>query len=82
VGIAGAEAAPAGARPRVDQPAAQAAPAASPPSAGSDVDSLIRGAAADLSEYQRLTAEGKLGDAGARLDALKQKLEQLAHQRR
>jgi hypothetical protein len=67
---------------RTRPPQSAAAPAAPPAQAGSaqpagDVDSLIRDAAHDLSEYQRLTAEGKLGEAGARLDALKQKLEQL-----
>jgi len=41
------------------------------------VDVLIRDAARDLAEYQRLTAEGKLGEAGQRLEALKQKLDQL-----
>jgi uncharacterized protein len=67
---------------RTRPPQSAAAPAAPPAQAGSaqpagDVDSLIRDAAHDLSEYQRLTAEGRLGEAGARLDALKQKLEQL-----
>jgi uncharacterized membrane protein (UPF0182 family) len=42
-----------------------------------DVNSLITGAARDLADYQRLTAEGKLGEAGAKLEQLKQKLEQL-----
>jgi DNA mismatch repair protein MutL len=45
------------------------------------VDPLIAAAAQDLAEYQRLTAEGKLGEAGQRLEALKQKLETLAKQR-
>ncbi len=38
---------------------------------------LINRAAADLSEYQRLTAEGKLGDAGQRLESLKRTLDEL-----
>jgi hypothetical protein len=42
-----------------------------------DMNSLITGAAKDLSDYQRLTAEGKLGEAGQKLDQLKQKLDQL-----
>jgi uncharacterized protein len=46
------------------------------------VDPLIAAAAQDLAEYQRLTAEGKLGEAGQRLEALKQKLEQLSRQKR
>jgi len=52
---------------------AQAAPA--------DVDGLIRAAAQDLADYQRLTAEGRLGEAGAKLEALKQKLDRLANSR-
>jgi uncharacterized membrane protein (UPF0182 family) len=65
-------------------PAATTAPsgsgaAAAPPS---DMNALIAAAARDLAEYQRLTAEGRLGEAGARLEALKQKLEQLQRQRR
>ena len=61
-----------------------ARPAAQPPapSAPSDSNALITAAARDLAEYQRLTAEGKLGEAGQRLEALKQKLDQLANQRR
>jgi hypothetical protein len=38
---------------------------------------LIAGAAQDLADYQRLTAEGKLGEAGQKLEDLKRKLEQL-----
>ena len=47
-----------------------------------DVNALIAAAARDLAEYQRLTAEGKLGEAGQRLEALKQKLDALQRQRR
>jgi uncharacterized protein len=64
---------PAAARP-ASQPAA--------PATSADADTLIAEAARDLAEYQRLTAEGKLGEAGQRLEALKQKLEQLAARRR
>ena len=55
------------------------------PAAGgqpADLNALIGDAARDLSDYQRLTAEGKLGEAGQRLEALKKKLEALAAQRR
>jgi uncharacterized protein len=49
---------------------------------GADVNALITGAAKDLADYQRLTAEGKLGEAGQKLEQLKQKLDELkAHQR-
>jgi uncharacterized membrane protein (UPF0182 family) len=50
--------------------------------AGPDTNALISGAARDLAEYQRLTAEGKLGEAGQRLDLLKQKLDQLQRAQR
>jgi hypothetical protein len=57
-------------------PAAGAAPAAEA-APGADVKTLIADAARDLADYQRLTAEGRLGEAGQKLEALKQKLEQL-----
>lgn len=41
------------------------------------VQALIDEAARDLAEYQRLTAEGKLGEAGQRLESLKKTLERL-----
>ncbi len=44
---------------------------------GTELNTLITGAAKDLADYQRLTAEGKLGEAGQKLEQLKQKLEQL-----
>jgi hypothetical protein len=50
-------------------------------SSPADSNSLISAAAKDLSDYQRLTAEGKLGEAGQKLEALKQKLEALNRQR-
>jgi uncharacterized protein len=56
-------------------------PGRSAPSAAApgvvDVNSLITGAAKDLADYQRLTAEGKLAEAGQKLEQLKQKLDQL-----
>jgi uncharacterized membrane protein (UPF0182 family) len=42
-----------------------------------DLKALIDGAAKDLEEYQRLTAAGRLGEAGQKLEQLKQKLDQL-----
>jgi uncharacterized membrane protein (UPF0182 family) len=64
-------------------PNAPAAPAA-PSVAGAPMDqnALIREAARDLADYQRLTAEGKLGEAGQKLEALKQKLDRLNATRR
>ena len=42
-----------------------------------DANALITGAAKDLADYQRLTAEGKLGEAGQKLQELKRKLDEL-----
>jgi uncharacterized protein len=42
-----------------------------------DANALISGAAKDLADYQRLTAEGKLGEAGQKLEQLKRKLDEL-----
>jgi len=50
--------------------------------AAPDVGALISDAARDLADYQRLTADGKLGEAGQRLEALKQKLDQLQRAQR
>ena len=57
------------------EPIANAAAASAKPAA--DLSVLISGAAKDLADYQRLTAEGKLGEAGQKLDQLKEKLDQL-----
>jgi hypothetical protein len=42
-----------------------------------DLNALIKDAARDLADYQLLTAAGKLGEAGQKLEALKGKLEEL-----
>jgi hypothetical protein len=42
-----------------------------------DVNALIAQAAQDLADYQRLTADGKLAEAGQKLEHLKQTLEKL-----
>jgi hypothetical protein len=47
------------------------------PTPSTGTDGLIAGAARDLADYQRLTSEGRLGEAGQKLEALKSKLEQL-----
>ena len=61
-------------------PASAASPQASSQSA--DLNALIAEAAKDLADYQRLTAEGKLGEAGQKLEELKRALDKLnAHQR-
>ncbi|MDT5157618.1 MAG: uncharacterized protein QOH51_1975 [Acidobacteriota bacterium] len=47
------------------------------PSPTATTQELIDRAAADLSDYQRLTAEGKLGEAGQKLESLKRTLDEL-----
>jgi uncharacterized membrane protein (UPF0182 family) len=64
------------------RPAPSPGSAPSPPAPTSDVDTLIGEAVRDLADYQRLTAEGRLGEAGQRLESLKQKLEQLQGRKR
>ncbi|MGH8231603.1 MAG: UPF0182 family protein, partial [Steroidobacteraceae bacterium] len=51
------------------------------PASAADLQTLIDDAAHDLSDYQQLTAAGKLGEAGQKLEQLKQKLEQLQRRR-
>ncbi len=45
--------------------------------APTDRNALVHEAAQDLAEYQRLTAEGKLGEAGSKLEQLKRALGEL-----
>ena len=54
-----------------------AAPAASASKAPTDLNALIAEAAKDLADYQRLTAAGKLGEAGQKLEELKRVIEKL-----
>jgi uncharacterized protein len=42
-----------------------------------DLNALIAGALKDLADYERLTAQGKLGEAGQKLEQLKRKLDEL-----
>ena len=54
------------------------APASSAsPQPAADVNALVAKAAKDLADYQRLTAEGKLGEAGQKLEDLKRALDKL-----
>jgi hypothetical protein len=46
-------------------------------SPAADLNALIAEAARDLADYQRLTAAGKLGEAGQKLEELKKTLEKL-----
>ena len=47
------------------------------PQPATDLHGLIADAAKDLEDYQRLTAEGKLGEAGKKLDDLKSAINRL-----
>jgi hypothetical protein len=58
------------AEPARGAPASTVSPAA-------DLNALIAEAAKDLADYQRLTAEGKLGEAGQKLEELKRLLDKL-----
>ena len=50
---------------------------AASPQPTEDLSALIAEAAKDLADYQRLTAEGKLGEAGQKLEELKRTLDKL-----
>jgi hypothetical protein len=58
-------------------PARGAPAAAASPQSAADPNALIAEAAKDLADYQRLTAEGKLGEAGQKLEELKRALDRL-----
>jgi len=51
------------------------------PASGAEIQALIGEAAKDLADYQRLTAEGKLGEAGQKLEHLKRTLDELSKRR-
>ena len=57
--------------------AAIGTPEAIAPGPLADIQALIAEAARNLADYQRLTAEGKLGEAGQKLEQLKGTLEKL-----
>jgi uncharacterized membrane protein (UPF0182 family) len=59
------------------EPARRAEGSAASPQPTADLHALIAEAAKDLADYQRLTAEGKLGEAGQKLEELKRTLEKL-----
>jgi uncharacterized membrane protein (UPF0182 family) len=61
--------------------AARPPEAAAPALASADAAALAAAASQDLADYQRLTAEGKLGDAGKKLEDLKLKLDELRRRR-
>jgi uncharacterized membrane protein (UPF0182 family) len=59
------------------EPSQPATPSAAPEKTVAARAGLISQAAKDLDDYQRLTAQGKLGEAGQKLEHLKRTLEQL-----
>jgi hypothetical protein len=61
---------PAGPAQRSSASAASSQPA-------EDLNGLVAEAAKDLADYQRLTAEGKLAEAGQKLEDLKRALDKL-----
>jgi len=70
------------AAPGSAEPARHTAAAAGSPQPAADLNALIAEAAKDLADYQRLTAEGKLGEAGQKLEELKRALEKLNNRQR
>jgi uncharacterized protein len=64
------------------EPGRSPGPSATTTEPPADLNTLIAGAAKDLADYQRLTAEGKLGEAGQKLEQLKSKLDQLNARRK
>jgi uncharacterized membrane protein (UPF0182 family) len=63
-------------------PANQPAPTPGTPTQTQTTQSLILSASQDFADYQRLTAAGKLAEAGQKLDALHHTLDQLQSQSR
>jgi uncharacterized protein len=59
------------------EPSRNAAASIASTKSPADWNALIAGAAKDLADYQRLTAEGKLAEAGQKLEQLKQKIDEL-----
>ena len=59
------------------EPLRRATATAASPQPTADLNALIAEAAKDLADYQRLTAEGKLGEAGQKLEELKRALDKL-----
>jgi hypothetical protein len=59
------------------EPVRRAPASAALPQTAADLNALIAEAAKDLADYQRLTAEGKLGEAGQKLEELKRAIDKL-----
>jgi uncharacterized protein len=63
--------------PAAPAEAARSAPGSASPQPAQDLNALITEAAKDLADYERLTSEGKLGEAGQKLEELKRTLDKL-----
>jgi len=74
-------AAPSTAAAATNSPPANAASAGAVAVPAADLNALIAEAAKDLADYQRLTAAGKLGEAGQKLEELKRTLDKLNSRR-
>jgi uncharacterized membrane protein (UPF0182 family) len=59
------------------EPQGAAPVSAAAPQPAADLNALIAEAAKDLADYQRLTAGGKLGEAGQKLEELKRAIDKL-----
>jgi uncharacterized protein len=59
------------------EPAGHALASPGSPRPAADLNALVAEAGKDLADYQRLTAEGKLGEAGQKLEELKRALDKL-----
>ena len=68
---------PAAATETAKSATASGSPQAASAQPATDLNALIAEAAKDLADYQHLTAEGKLGEAGQKLEQLKRALEKL-----
>jgi uncharacterized protein len=68
---------PAAATETAKSATASGSPQAASAQPATDLNALISEAAKDLADYQHLTAEGKLGEAGQKLEQLKRALEKL-----
>jgi hypothetical protein len=63
------------------EPSQRAPASAGAPQPAADLNALITEAAKDLEDYQRLTSQGKLGEAGQKLEQLKRTLDELNRKR-
>jgi uncharacterized membrane protein (UPF0182 family) len=82
-GVKPAEQTKPGEQPQSEQPKPEQKPSENPQTTGpqqplpANAQQLINRAAADFADYQKLTSEGKLGEAGQKLESLKRDLEEL-----